>query len=421
MNRRTPASRPKRQGAPRLAGELPRSAGPPKVALLIETSTEYGRGLLRGIVRYARLHGPWSFTLAPGHLDQVHPAADSWKGDGIIARIRSPEMEDVIRSTGVPYVASTLSEPTDRALKRQAGEIRTNPVAIAKMGATHLLDLGLRNFAYCGLADLQWSSAREQAFSRYLGELGFECRTKQVTSANWMQQPRWMKTWKDEQPILAKWLWSLPKPTGLMACNDACGRGVLEVCTTARIHVPDEIAVIGVDNDELLCELSDPPLSSVALDVESAGYEAARMLDALMTGRSVLASVVWVQSTHIVHRRSSDVIAREDPLVARALRFIRDNSRTALSVDDVASALGVCRRTLERRMSGAVGRTILDEIMRCHLVRAKQLLVETGLSCGQIAREAGFGSLKTFNRTFRLKEKMTPNSFRVRATLAQRN
>ena len=189
----------------------------------------------------------------------------------------------------------------------------------------------------------------------------------------------------------------------------------------AGIQVPDEVAVIGVDNDEMLCELSNPPLSSVALDVERGGYEAARMLDALMNGQKVRTDIVWVQSTHIVHRRSSDVIAQEDQLVAQALRFIRDNSRTALSVLDVASALGVCRRTLERRMSGAVGRTILDEVMRCHLVRAKQLLVETDLSCGQIAKEAGFGSLKSFNRTFRLREKMTPNSFRLRSTLEHRN
>lgn len=401
---------------PRLKGKSRLRPRIPKVALLLETSTEYGRGLLRGILRYARLHGPWSLSVAPGHLDQVFPKATSWKGTGLIARIRTPEMERLIRSTRLPCVVSSLFESHPFSSGR-CGEIRTNSEEIARMGAAHLLEAGLRSFAFCGLANLHWSTAREKAFTQLLKAAGYDCSTLRIGSANWMKRPKWIESWEHDQPIMAKWLKSLPKPVGLMASNDVCGREVLQVCATERIHVPDEVAVVGVDNDEMMCELANPPLSSVALDVEKAGYEAARLLDALMRGRPVTDPVVWVQPTYVVHRRSSDVIVQEDPLVAGALRFIREHARQPLSVSDVAAELGVSRRTLERRFLAALGRTILDEIMRCHLARARQLLVETDLPCYQIAPEAGFGSLKSFNRSFGRSEGVTPLNFRLRSRI----
>jgi LacI family transcriptional regulator, galactose operon repressor len=384
----------------------------PQVALLLETSTEYGRGLLRGILRYARLHGPWSLHVAPGHLGQVLPKAASWGGTGIIARVRSREMEEVIRATRLPFVASSLSESQRPAAGRKFGEIRTDAQAIARMGATHLLETGFRHLAFCGFAGCTWSTLRERAFIRFSKEGGYPCSTHRIASANWMQQPGWIKSWQHEQPILVKWLQSLTKPVGLMACNDACGREVLQACATAGLRVPDEVAVIGVDNDEMMCELSTPPLSSVALDVETAGYNAAHLLDELMNGRRAGGQIVWVLPTHVAVRRSSDVIAQEDSVVAKALRFIRDHGRRNLSVGNVAEDVGVSRRTLERRFYRTTKRTVLAEIRRCHLERAKLLLLETDLPCHKVATEAGFGSLKTFNRTFGRMEGATPLNFR---------
>jgi len=384
----------------------------PEVALLLETSAEYGRGLLRGILRYARLHGPWSLHVAPGHLDQVLPKAKSWGGTGIIARVRSPEMERVIRATRLPFVASSLSESQQPVAGRKFGEIRTDAQAIARMGATHLLEAGSRRLAFCGFAKCRWSSLREEAFLQLAREGGYPCSTHRIAPANWMQQPGWIKSWQRERPILVKWLQSLTKPVGLMACNDACGREVLQACATAGLRVPDEVAVIGVDNDEMMCELSTPPLSSVALDVETAGYNAAHLLDELMSGRPAGGQIVWVLPTHVAIRRSSEVIAQKDSVVAKALRFIRDHSRRNLSVENVTEEMGVPRRTLERRFYRATKRTVLAEIKRCHLERAKQLLLETDLPSHRVAAESGFGSLKTFNRTFRRMEGATPLNFR---------
>jgi len=406
-------TKPDRQNQARTSARLPRI---PEVALLLETSTEYGRGLLRGILRYSRLHGPWSLSVAPGHFDQVLPKARSWKGTGIIARIRAPETEKLIRATGLPFVASTLLESRSPIAGSPYGEIRTNSVAIARMGATHLLEAGLRHFAFCGFDNCNWSAVRESEFSELVKSKASSCSTHRVTSANWMQRHNWMESWEHERPILARWLKSLPKPVGIMACNDACGREVLQVCTSEGLRVPDEVSVLGVDNDEMMCEMSNPPLSSVALDVEKAGYEAARLLDGLMAGQTNgQGQVVQVEPTHVVTRRSSDVIVQDDSLVAGALRFIRDHAKHAISVEQIADELRVSRRTLERRFLRSVGRTLLREIIHCHLARAKQLLLETDLPCHKVAVESGFGSLKSFNRSFNQREGTTPQTFRLRS------
>ena len=384
----------------------------PQVALLLETSTEYGRGLLRGIVRYFRLHGPWSLYVAPGHLEQALPKAKSWSGSGIIGRIRSPEMAKLIRATRVPFVASSLDESRASAHGDKFGEIRTNSAAIGWMAAEHLVDRGLRHFAFCGFVGCAWSSRREEVFSQYLLDLGFQCQTHRIELANWMQQPGWIENWEDEQPILMRWHKSLPKPVGLMACNDACGREVLQACAAAGLRVPDDVAVVGVDNDELMCELSSPSLSSVALDLEKAGYEAARLLGNLMSGRLTGGHVVHVEPVYVVARQSTEAIVQDDAHIASALRFIRNHAAQPIGVPDVVEHLGVSRRTLERKFSHALGRSIAAEITQSRLERAKRLLLETDMPSHRVAVGAGFGSVKTFYRVFRRAAGVPPKYFR---------
>ncbi len=354
--------------------------------------------------------------VAPRHLDQVLPEVDSWNGTGIIARIRSPQMEKQIRSTGLPFVASQLGESSPPKAGKRFGEIDTHSTAIAQMGVKHLLERGLRNFAFCGFMNCHWSSVREMEYVRLLREKGSSSFTRHIHMASWIQhQPHWLDTWRHEQPGIVSWLQSLPKPVGLMACNDVCGRQVLQACVTAGLRVPDDVAVVGVDNDDLICELSDPPLSSIALDLERAGYESAQLLDGLMSRQIKKGYVVHVEPTHVATRRSSDVIAQDDRLIVSALRFIRDHFAQSISVSDVAKEVGTSRRTLERHFSMAIGRSILSEIARCRIERAKELLLETKVSCYRVASGVGFNSLKTFNRTFHRREAVTPQGFRKRA------
>jgi LacI family transcriptional regulator len=283
------------------------------------------------------------------------------------------------------------------------------------MAATHLLDQSLRHFAFCGFHGCAWSACREEAFSRYLSDRGFQCQAHRMELGNWMNWPNWIEDWEYEQRILLDWLKSLPKPVGLMACNDICGRAVLQACAAAGLRVPDDVAVVGVDNDELMCELSNPPLSSIALDVEKAGYEAARLLDSLMSSHLAEERVVQVEPVYVVTRQSSEVMAPDEPSVASALQFIRNHAGQPIGVPHVVEQAGVSRRTLERRFSRALGRSISSEIMRCRLERAKRLLLETDLPSYRVAAGAGFGTIKTFNRIFRRAAGVSPRRFRQSA------
>ncbi|MGH9508022.1 MAG: substrate-binding domain-containing protein [Terriglobales bacterium] len=394
----------------------------PQVALLLETSTEYGRGLLRGILRYSRLHGPWTLVMAPGHLDQMssleRALGRGWKGQGMIGRVRPDDLEGVARTTKVPLVASSLSEALPAVAGERYGEIRTDSAQIAAMGLSHLREAGFRRLAYVGFRDCQWALAREQAFVRLAREAGLECAVHRTPLANWMRRPQWLQSWQREQPLLVRWLVQLTQvtprqPLGLLACNDVCGREVLAACAAAGLRVPDDVAVIGVDNDEMICELASPPLSSLAMGVEAAGYAAASLLDRMMRGQPAAERTVWVRPNRVVVRTSSDVIAQEDELVAAALRLIRERAREPIGVEDVTRGLQVSRRTLERRFQATVGRTVLEEITRCHIQRAKQLLQETDLPAYRIAAAAGFGSQKAFQRAFEREAGMTPGQYRT--------
>jgi LacI family transcriptional regulator len=380
----------------------------PKVALLLETSRQYGRQLLRGIARYARLHGPWSLVVSPGHFAQQLPRGRNVACDAAIVRISSPQMAHAIRRSRIPVVALEASLQRLANLNASLGisEIRPDPISIAREAVDHLVDRGFRHFAYCGLADCIWSNARQQEHCRALAEKGFEC-VSAVVPAN-------LRKHDGEKHLasLARWLRELPKPIGVMACNDDQASKVLDACFLAGIAVPDEVAVIGVDNDELVCELSDPPLSSVALNLEQAGYEAAALLDELMSGRVKGYHEVLVKPRWVVARRSTDVVAQDDRLVAAALRYIHDNALRPIQIPDVVAHAGVSRRSLERRFAAAIGHPLLAELTRCRLDRAKRLLLETDLSIERVADAAGFSATKRMTHAFREFENTLPHLYR---------
>lgn len=390
--------------------------GIPKVALLIETARGYGRGLLRGIVRYARLHGPWAFYVTPGDFEQALPKMEQWGGTGIIARIENQRIAETILATGLPLVALDLSDEQLAAghpLSRVC-EVRSDSFRAASMAVDHLLERGFRRFAFVGIAGRVWSRRREEAFCERVRAAGYEPHVYRPPRG------RRQREWGREQSIMAEWLRRLPKPTGLMACNDDRGREVLEACRAAGLQVPDEVAVVGVDNDSLLCDLADPPLSSVSLNAERGGFDAAALLDRLMRGRPgrARAQRIVVEPLGVVTRRSTDVMALADRAAARALRFIRENAARPIQVDEVVRHVGRSRRALEIRFRRAVGRSIHAEIQRAHIERVKRLLQETDLAMPKVAEAAGFTSASYFGAVVRRALGMTPAQYRrhVRGT-----
>jgi len=392
----------------RIEPRAPTNSSCPKVALLIETSRGYGRGMLRGIVRYARLHGPWSFYMTPGDFEQALPKIQQWGGAGIIARVETKQVaEDIVRA-GVPAVVLGI-EPSLVEQVPQLNdycEVFSDSDGAARLAAEHLLERGFENLAYVGFPSRVWSERRRDAFCRSVRSLGFE---------PYVYNPPRRKSergWEREQANLAQWIEELPKPVGIMACNDDRGYGLLEACRLAEVNVPEEVAVIGVDDDELFCELADPPLSSIAMNAEHGGYRTAHLLDQLMHGRIQTPQKLIVEATHVVTRRSTDVKVLNGPEVSTALSFIHRNRSRDFTVDDVAKAVGVSRRNLEVKFRKAVGRTILAEIQRVRLDHAKRMLRETDLPIPQIAEASGYNSASYLTQVFRKEVGVTPVKYR---------
>jgi LacI family transcriptional regulator len=212
---------------------------------------------------------------------------------------------------------------------------------------------------------------------------------------------------------MGRWLKSLPKPVGVMACNDDYAHHLVEACKTIRLHVPDQVGIIGADNDELVCELSSPTISSVAINFERAGYESARLLEEWMRrGKISLPALIDAPATHVVSRLSTDILAVADAQLLKALRFIRDHVRENVRVTDVTQAAGLSRRALENRFRQELERSILQEIRRVRVNLIAQMLVETDLPVSHIAAVLGYENLQHIARYFRKEKHMSLMAFR---------
>ncbi|MCX5637018.1 MAG: substrate-binding domain-containing protein, partial [Planctomycetota bacterium] len=254
---------------------------------------------------------------------------------------------------------------------------------------------------------MYWSKERLEGFRLKLKKAGFKVH---LYSPLGSAEPL---SGSMEQTVLAQWLKSLPKPIGLMVCNDDCGRGVMDACRLAELKVPDEVAVLGVDDDQMICTLTTPPMSSIKLDFERAGYEAAQALDRLMSKKSSCEKDIIVHPMHVVTRQSTDVLAIEDREVSAAIRFIRSHAGEMITVEDVVGSTAMSRRQLERHFRQILARTILSEIHRVHIQRACELLIETNWPLRRIADHCGFSNATHIGIIFRQQMNMTCAEYRT--------
>jgi LacI family transcriptional regulator len=389
----------------------------PKVLLMMETSRKYGRSILRGIAKYSRAHGPWIFyRQAPFYWGTNSKKASlrrllKLNLDGIILREqRDQELTESILALGLPVIVSPYRE-----LFPGLHNIVSDDVAIGAMAAEYLLRRGFKQFAYCGFGEMfYWSRDRGTGFSKAVGEAGFE--THQYA----YEQPksRYPHSWEKEQLILVDWLRKLPKPVALMACNDDRSQDVLEACKIAGLDVPEQVAIIGLGNDDLVCDLASPPLSSIELGAEKGGYEAAATLDRLMRGQKVPNQKIIVPTLYVVTRQSTDILKIDDPYVAQALQFIyRRARRDAIQVDDVLRAVPISRRSLYERFDRVLDRSVHEEIKRIRVDQLARLLVTTNLSISQIASTSGCSDMKNLARYFKQTKKMSPLQYRKHHSL----
>lgn len=376
----------------------------PHVALIVETAKQYDRGLLRGIGRYIKGHGPWSVYLEERGPGDVAPSwLKSWRGDGIIARIRDVAMAEALVATGAPVV-----ELRRQVVGFDLPAVHCDDEAISGLAVGHFRERGFGHFAYCGRPGERWSDLREAAYRRRLAGDGFDCHA--------YAPPRRARApgWEREQDDVARWLAALPRPVAVLACNDVRGLQVLDACRRTDLAVPESVAVLGVDNDVVLGELSDPPLSSIDQDLERIGYEAAALLDRLMGGAPPPAEPILVEPLGVVARLSTDSVAIDDPAVATALRLIRQHAcdGRGVGVDRLADRTGLSRRVLQRRFKALTGRTLQEEILATQLARVRQMLAETDLKLESIASKSGFNYVGYMCSFFKSKTGMTPGEYR---------
>jgi LacI family transcriptional regulator len=386
---------------------MPSHSVPPqrRVALFIEASRAYARGLVRGVAQYNREQTQWSVHFTPQGPNDPPPSwLRTWNGDGILARIDNPAMAEAILATGLPVI-DLRRALTDLGLPT----IGPDDAVVARLALDHLLARGFRNFGFFGAPRGLHPSmdARADHFQRVAEEAGLECsvfcvRRRRASNGGW----------ESELDQVTRWLHELPKPAGVMTCNDDRGLQLLDACRRAGLLVPDEVAVVGVGNDDCLCNLALPPLTSIDLDPQRIGYEAARLLDQMMDSGVRHPPPLLIEPRGILTRMSTDVLATEDQAVIRAVKFIRAHACERIRVGDVLKHVRMSRGALEPRIKQVLGRTIYQEIQRVQIERVKELLASTAAPLKQVAHQAGFNYPEYMMRVFRRATGQTPAQYR---------
>lgn len=379
-----------------------------RVALVYDAKLPYDLKVISGIARYVQEGADLNIYIEEDALkSQRLPDLRSWHGDGILADFDDPGVAAAVSRARLPVVGFGGGYGW-YSPQSEIPYFFSNQTAVANLAADHLIERGFQHFAYCGLYPTPsnlWGEERCRAFAKRVNARGFPCHIYPIAY-------RTTRQWNSVLASLGRWLKTLPKPVGLMAAHDKRARHVLEACHTYGLHVPEEVAVIGVDNDEVLCQLSSPPLSSVEQDAKRIGHEAIALLDRLMGGEKARQRHFFIDPLGVVTRRSTDILAVEDRLVARTITFIQSAASKGIRVRDVVNSLAISRSTLETRFKAATGDTINMAIRRSQLQRVRRMIAETNLAMKEIAAITGFKSVQHMTTSFGKAFGRTPAKYR---------
>lgn len=365
-----------------------------RIGIQVDFAGGYGRGVLRGVMAYANLRADWEFEMPPMYMLSSRKL-DLRNVDGVIAMIHAARSFDRFQRVRMPMVNAARTISARQLRQAHVPTVLPDDRAVGKMAFVYFWDRLFRSYGFCGHPTASWSLLRRNAFAA-------ECRREGVFFSD--------AAAADEVP--EEWIKSLPRPCAILAANDRYAWHAIHICRQNGISVPEEIAVLGVDNDVLLNEMARPTLSSIDLGAEQIGFEAAKTLDRLMKGEAPPREPIEIAPHGVITRHSTDVLSIEDEIIAEAAKFIRQHASEPISVEDVLNEVAMSRRNLERRFRRVMRRSLLEEIRRVHLDRASKLLRETSLDIPSVAEQSGFSSHVRFSTVFKEQSGVTPTAYR---------
>lgn len=376
-----------------------------RVLLLIDYSSEFSRGLLQGIINYSKQYGYWIFYRLPLYYKSLYGKegiakwAREWKADAIIAQWDT-EGKTLLKDLNIPVVLQNYRERSDYFSNLTGSYIETG-----EMAARFFIQKRFRNFAFYGNKGVIWSEERALGYKNEVEKYGGAFYSFETESLSDEQ-------WETTHVELEKWLLSLPKPIAVFACDDTFALQISQLCKINNISIPDDIALLGVDNDEMICNLSDPPISSIVLDVEKGGYEAARLLHQMVKERANVPFNIVVKPLLIVARKSTGKIVIHNVYVKMVVEYIEKNYITLKSIDELVGLVPLSRRILEIKFKEEMGITIYQYIIRMRIDHIANLLITTDKSLIEIVMQSGFNDSKNISRIFKKYKGCSPNEFR---------
>ena len=373
-----------------------------KIAILVDTSTGWGRRTIRGVCDYAAEGDPWDIWIEPkGRDEPITVPSDSY--DGFIARVASEDLAQQLADSNVPTVNISALELGFCPFPRVTVD---TPVAV-QLAEAHFRERAFRNFAYVGPIAQPYVYRHEQAFEHQLEKSGTKCHSFQPEEGPDVEFP-----WPASDPRLIPWLKALPKPVGIYTWGYQIGRDIISACRNADIPIPHDVAILGGDFDDLLCDACHPALSGVVTPARKIGYEAASILDDMMNGKAPPEKTVFIAPEEIAERLSTDTLAIEDPQILKALTYLRNHACEDIHVEDILKQVPMARRALERRFMQHIGRNPAAEIRRIRIDKARQLLAKTNLSMQEIAEACGYASYTYLGNVFKRETGISPGRYR---------
>jgi len=376
-----------------------------RILLLIDYSSEFSRKLLKGLVRYSKENGSWIFYRLPEYYKTLYGKegivqwAKEWKADAVIAQW-DHEGTNLLQALGVPVILQNYKKRSE-----YFSNLTGDYYGTGKMAAQFFAKRRFRSFAFYGNNKLIWSRERAEGFRDEIERIGGNYYY--METVNLRNEP-----WGEGHIELEDWLKSLPKPVALLACDDNFAMQVSETCKLNDIRIPEEISLLGVDNDELICNLSDPPISSIVLDVEKGGYEAGRLIHQLIEGYRTKPFNIIINPVRFELRQSTEKYDISNPYILEVVKYIENNFTEELTIDSLTKIVPLSRRNLEVKFKKEMGTSIYQFILSCRVEYFAMLLVSTNRLLFELALESGFNDCKNISRIFKRFKGYSPAEFR---------